>query len=342
VTVSFGRTKAIDHFLDADNITVVIRSSGERTEGACHSLLQELFPNDHVHLVHEVPFSAALRHSLEIGLDKSKRWTLCIDADVLPHRDGILSLLVQAAGADDAVFELQGDVLDRLFYQFRPGGIHLYRTSSIPKALDLIPEPEETQRPEYTMLTRMAARGHRLVEVKSVIGLHDYEQFYRDIYRKGFFHAQKHAHYGSYLTDLWVKCAASHPDFQIALLGWCFGNLHPTTLPADVRHFPVDITALLSFVDPPLNEKEPLLPGTIRFEDVAREIGEAQPAAGYILSGGPALSPFEMVRNLRMGKRTPRLNALGPLRFMLWQSGKWLETLGSRLQSTVIGDSEMT
>lgn len=68
----------------------------------------------------------------------------------------------------------------------------MYRTALVPLALECIPPPGRELRPERAMLTRLFELGHASRRTGTVLGLHDYGQSYRDLYRKAFLHANKH------------------------------------------------------------------------------------------------------------------------------------------------------
>ena len=66
-----------------DGVTVVIRSVKERTEELCKKLiLQQGIPEENLFIIHERPFSRAMRVGYQLGIDRNLPWTLYIDADV--------------------------------------------------------------------------------------------------------------------------------------------------------------------------------------------------------------------------------------------------------------------
>jgi hypothetical protein len=198
------------------DVTVIVRECGERTADACVDAL-EAFGATRVHRVATVPFSRSLRRSLELGLEQARPWTLCIDADVIPNRSGLIRLLCAARKLPRSRFELQGLVFDKFFAVHRPCGNHLYRTELIPGALQMIPLEGTSLRPETEMLNRMAAAGHRWAQSRVVTGVHDFEQHPTDIYRKCFLHARKHRDHAPYLAAFWNTFSAADDDFRIAL-----------------------------------------------------------------------------------------------------------------------------
>lgn len=210
-----------------NNLTVVIRSVHERTESACYNLiLEQGISSSDIFIIHETPFSSALQKAYSIGIEKGKKWTLCVDADVL-LRSGIISQMLQLADKmPEHVFETQGMIWDYLFGGPKEGGIHLYRTSLLPKALHFTSEAGFQARPENYILLRMKAEGHPFQRLNLVVGLHDFDQFYKDIFRKCFIHAYKHTKYISLLLPYWKTMVEHSEDFKIARLGLIAGMEH--------------------------------------------------------------------------------------------------------------------
>ena len=197
------------------DVTVIVRECGERTAEACVALLRRLLPGREIHRVTARPFSATLRLSLEKGLAEGRPWTLCIDADVLAL-PGLLALVDEARGLTEDVFELQGLVFDKLMAAPRAAGNHLYRTRYIERALALIPE-EKSLRPETRMIEAMADLGFRCVQSERLVGLHDFEQSWRDLYAKAYLHGHKHRYLLPLYRPLWQMLAPADADYRVAL-----------------------------------------------------------------------------------------------------------------------------
>lgn len=197
------------------DVTIVVRECGERTAELCVWLLQQTFPEHEIHRVSARPFSETLRLSLEKGKAEGRPWTLCIDADVLVLPE-LTELLAEAETVPTDVFEIQGLVIDKLMTAPRAAGNHLYRTDLIPRALPLIAAGQGL-RPETEMIEAMAGEGFPNRQSAIVVGLHDFEQSYRDIYAKAFLHAHKHRFLLPLYRPLWKLLARSDADYQIAL-----------------------------------------------------------------------------------------------------------------------------
>ncbi|WKN41789.1 hypothetical protein [Tunicatimonas pelagia] len=217
------------------NTLCLIRSVGERTTSWCEHLLKQVFPADHVQRIGEVPFSATVRKGFELGGDSGLKWTLCIDADVLPNPDGVRELIQFAETAEEQVFEVHGVILDKYIPCKRPAGNHLYRNALVDKAIGLIPEEGTAKRPESATKKAMAKEGFPWYQTSVYMGLHDFEQYYADIYRKAFLHAVKHRKALPLVEKYWRNRKSDDLDYEIALAGALAGKIYDGTVFVDKR-----------------------------------------------------------------------------------------------------------
>jgi hypothetical protein len=174
------------------DLTFILRTAGERTAHASAAeLKRQLGPDADrlVTVIHERPFSAAVRRTLEIGLDARRPFTIGLDADVLLASDGVARLCSLCAAMTPGTYSLAGLTLCRFSggYCFR--GVHLYRTELLEQALPLVgvhtpggADPD--LKPETAVVNAMQARGHGFGALPVPLGIHDYEQLYRHIYLK--------------------------------------------------------------------------------------------------------------------------------------------------------------
>jgi len=219
-----------------DQLSVVIRASGERTETICKELIlaQGISP-DNLVVIREAPFSAAVRKGFEIGIERGLPWTLHVDADVLLRPGSIKKMLSLAEAQEDNVFQVQGKVIDKFFGGPRDAGNHLYRTSLLSAALPLIPEEGVDIRPESHTLDAMEAVGYPTIKVPYIVGVHDFEQYYKDIFRKSFVQAHKHLYRAELFVTIWQEGAERDTDFQVALKGFAAGIEHYGSVFIDAR-----------------------------------------------------------------------------------------------------------
>jgi hypothetical protein len=253
--------------------TVVVRTVGERTTDACLHLLRQILPEEHVHVISEVPFSRAVRRCFEIGIEQGYKWTLVIDADVLVRAAFVAEVLLFADRQQANTFVVQGLVHDKLFNLLRPAGNHLYRTKHLPLALALIPEEGSTLRPEATTIDRMVERGFLFFQKDFVVGLHDYEQHYIDIAKKCFVQSHKHDRFVGHVLPQWQARTKRDPDFRAAIIGAEVGRQHQETVFIDNSFLEARITADGSGAT--LGRKEPLKADAYGDDDVVNALRDA-------------------------------------------------------------------
>ncbi|NJO90967.1 MAG: hypothetical protein HC831_19895, partial [Chloroflexia bacterium] len=126
---------------------------------------------ENVFVVHEVPFSKALKKSFEIGISQNKKWTLCTDADVLIKKGSLKSFIEFADKLHDTAFKIYPFFVDKLFNICRGGGLHLYRTSLLRMAIELIPEEGVDLRPESHVFLKMKELGFEVIEAPLLLAI---------------------------------------------------------------------------------------------------------------------------------------------------------------------------
>jgi len=211
--------------------------AGERSFQVCKHLLLKQIPENCVHVVSEMPFESALRKTYKIGIESGEKWLMTLDADVLLRKDAVSNLFSRAEALPEHFFQIEGLVHDKLTGMYRKAGHRIYRTKYLDTALRHIPVNNSEIRPEYVTLQRMEAIGFRSMEINTVFGVHDYEQFYRDVYRKAFVHANKHQVWLPKLISRWKELACEDDDFRIALRGLYDGLLSLAKVKIDVREY---------------------------------------------------------------------------------------------------------
>ena len=136
-----------------ENTIVVVRSVGERTEELCvFSLIAAGFCESQIKIIREAPFKTALEKSLMLGIESSKKWLFCVDADVVILPDVLRKFFDEAERSIESVCELQAYVFDYFFGGPRQAGNHLYRISKLPVLINILRNQLDSPRPEAKML----------------------------------------------------------------------------------------------------------------------------------------------------------------------------------------------
>lgn len=327
-----------------NNVTVVIRSVRERTESICRKLiLKQGLPEEAVFVTHESPFSKTLASSFQIGMDQDRPWTLCVDADVITRKDSIRQMVELAEYQPENTCEIQGYVLDKFFGGPRTAGNHLYRTALLDRALELIPDEGTAIRPEHHMLSAMQRSGFPWVIVRCLVGIHDDEQYYRDIFRKAFVQAHKHSDFCSLFLEHWRQQAAHDPDYEVALAGFAAGVKYRGTVRIDVT----DRVFTVNLKEVGLDEKGPLSDSEWTFPRIEKTIQEWEEPAIYH-KRLPSRAGLDQPKSLlnRLSLRNPPdpnasrlkkvlVHACNLILLVPWIFGKILVRLGYKIQTVV-------
>lgn len=216
----------------------VLRSCGERTEALCRRLLEQQLPDGaSLSVVSGVPFEKTLRDCYETAIAAGADWTLTVDADLLLAPGAVDRLLRLAAGMPPEHLQLEGRAFDLIQGRWREVGHRVYRTALLPKALALLPAPGEVIRPESATIKRLGAQGHRSRIVDSPVGLHDFAQYRRDLYRKAFTHAAKHRSRAGRIIERCADRRTADDDYLVMLKGIWDGLLHQGPVQLDAAAF---------------------------------------------------------------------------------------------------------
>ena len=222
-----GKTKSNHNVSCIDDITFVVRSVGERTEQICVDRLVKLGGQEQVELIRDItPFCAAVEKAFELGIKKGRKWTACIDADML-YWDERIERFVSSANrivdekGESNCFSFQGFCYDHFFCRPRIGGFHLYLTRNLPNALQYC--GNDSLRPETIVKRSMAAQGCYTYVIHEIVGIHDFFQYYESIVKKGILHSKKHSSIEELITK-WTNMQSENEDYKWALRGVKIGR----------------------------------------------------------------------------------------------------------------------
>jgi hypothetical protein len=222
-----------------DNVTIVIRSVGERTETLCKQLiLQQGVPEDHVFTIHEQPFSRAMKVGYQLGVDQNRTWTYCVDADVLLRDGAVHDMIAQISKMPANTLGISGELLDKLLGKRRTVGNHLFQTKFLSRMIEnILPYEKEDIRPESSIIKKLMSTGLTFKKNVDLIGLHDFEQHYHDIARKAFTHSRKHIQHMDEFVSYWLTASQNDMDFKAALFGLSKGIIQDDEVKINVDIF---------------------------------------------------------------------------------------------------------
>ena len=233
--------------MGSQSIHAVVRSCGERTEALCCRLVeQQLPPGASLSVVSGAPFEKTLRACYETAIAAAADWTLTVDADLLLAPGALDRLLRLAAQMPPAFLQLEARAFDQIQGRWREVGHRIYRTELLPKALAILPAHGALIRPESATIKRLGDQGHRSRMVDVPVGLHDFEQYRRDLYRKAFTHAAKHRSRAGRIIERCAARRAVDDDHLVMLKGVWDGLLHDGPVQLDADAFRDRATAALA------------------------------------------------------------------------------------------------
>ena len=193
---------------------IYVRCSGERTESACIKLAA--LQGEPV-IIRARPFGEAIRECYRQGIKAGDKYTVVVDADVLLYPGTIARGINELESQPISIFCLDGKTDDKIMMRSRRAGIHIYRTGLLKTALDMV--DDNYIKPESLVRQRMEARGHKTYVGPIVFGRHDYDQYYRDLWRKSVAQTQKlggvfHKK-GEKIRHAWVRLTMKDPDYRV-------------------------------------------------------------------------------------------------------------------------------
>ena len=300
------------------DLVVVVRASGERTRDGCLGLLAREVPSANIREVTERPFEASLRECLKIGTRSGVEWMLTVDADVLVRPGAVRELYEAAKALPKNFIQVEGLILDKLYGGYRKAGHRIYRTAYLGEALKAIPRDGTEIRPEYAMLERMASVGHPSREASIVFGIHDFEQYYGDLYRKAFVHGQKHSHWLQDAVPAWRSAASNDSDLRVVLKGFCDGLQAQELARIDTQQYEGAAREAVGSLG--LTEKTAIQSGAEGLASLSDQVNN-------LLARHPMAKP--LTTSVRLAENLKRL---GFLRWLPYLAGGVLLALGSQLR----------
>lgn len=199
------------------SIEFIVRSAGERTAEACTGLIAAqsgVAPT----VVREIPFSRAVRRTMEIGRESGAEWVIAVDADVLvlgDFSDRIRGMCDRVPGDTFCATAL---VLCRIVGGLVFRGVHLYRASLMDEACTLLDATDPELRPETAVQLAMASRGYPKRYLAHAVGVHDYEQYLLHLYYKAMLRCRKDVDRDSIAASLRRRSPAD-TDAWVSLWG---------------------------------------------------------------------------------------------------------------------------
>jgi hypothetical protein len=253
---------------------------------------------------------------------------MTLDADVLLCKAAVSSLAAEAEKLPQNYFQIEGQVFDKLLGVYRNVGHRIYRTSLLEMAIARIPTAGTEVRPEDATVRRMGAIGFPSRHVCTVVGIHDFEQFYRDIYRKAFVHANKHQYSLPNMVTCWKRLGKKDGDYRIALRGLYDGLMSLDVTKIDTDAYPQDLHLILEEFG--LSEKNSNISALLESELAERVLNQTGPA--------PVFEGLDYAATKQCGRRLRNTyKQLGLARTIPFLIGKVFSRMGNVFNRIALG-----
>lgn len=209
-----------------ENLTVVIRTVGERTTKKCEELAK-MQANDVV-VISVSPFIHAVKKTFEVAAASENEWTLALDADVQLDQDAVSRILNDAHHELFKFFDTcRIDYLVRDKFRGKSyAGCHLYRNKYAQLVLDQMSFEYDPQskRPESFLLSEFKKKNRLNGKASKIppVGLHDHDQYYFHLFNKYLNRGFKDSKYHDELVNSVKDKKSKNPedmDYDVVLCG---------------------------------------------------------------------------------------------------------------------------
>ena len=162
---------------------------------------------------------AAVEKTYEVGLDNRRDWTFSVDADVILEPQMVVRVLDDLLSSTEDVRVAHPGVIDKLYRLKRWAGIQIYRTDALEELRNIFKLKKEQRqlKIEGACISELRGRGRKVAFVKHVVGLHDYYQYYRDLYRKVYLNTIRNQGMIRKARKLWSYWCRFDDDYRVTL-----------------------------------------------------------------------------------------------------------------------------
>jgi len=179
-------------------------------------LLAAQISDERVDTVSGKPHAVAVEETMIIGMRTDADWVVALDADMLLFPNAVASMrheLSELAGARPVV--LFG-IYDKL-YSMKRWGLTVYSASILPELHATFQSVKQRQnlKIENAAISEMRKKGQAVVFSKTVVALHDFFQYYGDLYRKVYLNTIRNPGYTQRARQYWRKMSAIDPDYRV-------------------------------------------------------------------------------------------------------------------------------
>ena len=206
--------------LTSKDFYVIIRSANERTLPLCQKSVETLGVDYEV--INIQPFWKAVIATFEIGIDRGRRFSIGLDADIILYENAV-DTFIRGITNMPGYWKYDFGLKDR-FYPERISGVHVYDTKILPRALENYPKNiERIPKPERQFVRELRKKRYKDTNVPDIVGKHGYYQYYKDIFNRFLHRAVRNPNHKDIIFGN-VDNIVDDPEFLMAYLGWQEGE----------------------------------------------------------------------------------------------------------------------
>lgn len=192
-------------------MNIIVRASGERTENECIKLVSE---QGKAHVIRACPFGESIRQTYKLAIILNQKWIPVIDADVLLYPDTLQRAIIELEMRhNNKIFCYDGRTQDKIMMKARRAGIHIYRTELLSTAIQFVKDAKV--KPESNVRKNMEQLGFPTYISNFIFGKHDYEQYYKDLWRKAVCQTQKISKQAKSRKNKWKELGRIDKDYFV-------------------------------------------------------------------------------------------------------------------------------
>lgn len=235
-------------------LAFVVRSVGERTESLCIDLLEQYrCEEDSLSIIRQQTHADAVEGTLRIAADQPQQWTVAVDADMLLYPTAVDTIRRELMSAHSASSVVHFAVSDKL-YRMKRWGVTVFRRDAAAEAVPILRSLREQRnlKIERALIKKLESQGRKVEFSRTDVALHDFLQYYADLYRKAYLNAVRNPAITRRAHRPWKRISAVDRDYAAILKGSedalietrqlsnSVGDFEPSILQARIRSLGLD------------------------------------------------------------------------------------------------------
>lgn len=202
-------------------LAFVVRAVGERTESLCIDLLEQYRrKSDSLLVIRQQTHADAVEKTLRVAADQSQDWTVAIDADMLLYPGVVDRMRSELYSTHNSASVVHFAVSDKL-YRMKRWGVTVFSRDAACEGGPILQALRDGSnlKIERALIKELQNRGREVSFSRTDVALHDFLQYYADLYRKAYLNAIRNPDITRRAHRPWRKMAAVDRDYAAILKG---------------------------------------------------------------------------------------------------------------------------